>query len=176
VRFHQHICQLIGEMLAIQGYGIVGCPTHPSRILASQEAIKALHKIDPDAPTSTARVKFPLDPDERGRFAQLASAGIFIGGSRGTITEFNLCQEAKIKPLIPIAAGAGASGEHLAHEMRQDSEKFFDKNVWICTKRTLTNSSKLNNNNKLPRNYFEFPPTNNAHTHELLSANRQNIV
>lgn len=126
-RFRE-ICRHIGAALAGEGYAIVGCPSHPSRVLAAQEARKALQEITADAPFETGGVQFPLDAQERSRFVGLARAGVFVGGSSGTRQEFGLCKEYGVKPLIPVA-GAGGAGHSLAQELAADQAAFWDVKI-----------------------------------------------
>lgn len=129
------ICRQIGAALAGEGYGVVGCPPHPSRVLAAQEARKALREITADAPFETGGVQFPLNAGERTRFVRLARAGVFVGGSSGTRQEFGLCKQYGVKPLIPVA-GAGGAGHALAQELVEDQTAFWDvaigKDVVAC--------------------------------------------
>ena len=118
----------IGETIAKLRYGIVGCPPHPSRVLASVEAIAGLYKTAPDAPVSHANVKFPLSKLDQLRFASLASAAVFIGGSEGTFEEFTICQQLGIKPLIPIA-GADGTGKILAKKLFTSPQSYFDVKI-----------------------------------------------
>jgi hypothetical protein len=77
------IARELGKALGRANFGIVGCPPHSSRVLASVEAMKGLTEVRPMAPTSYGAVSFPLDRQKRARFAKLAGAAIFVGGSRG---------------------------------------------------------------------------------------------
>jgi len=126
-RFRE-VCRQIGVALAGEGYGIVGCPSHPSRVLAAQEARQALQEITADAPFETGGVRFPLDAQERSRFVRLARAGVFVGGSSGTRQEFGLCQEYGVRPLIPVA-GAGGAGHSLAQQLAEDQAAFWDVTI-----------------------------------------------
>ena len=121
----QGICKGLGATIAELRYGIVGCPPHPSRVLASVEAIRGLYQIAPDAPVSDASVTFPLAMEDRVRFAALASAAIFAGGGTGTLEEYSVCRELQITPLIPVA-GLNRASAHLADRMLENPREFFN--------------------------------------------------
>ena len=80
---------------------------------------------------------FPLDQKERERFAALASAAVFVGGSSGTLKEYKICVSAKIKPLIPVGY-AGGTGEKLAADMIKNPSAYFNQNVNWLTKMKLS--------------------------------------
>lgn len=113
IKHFRDICQTLGETIAELGFGIVGCPSHRSRALASQEARLGAQRINPKFKFCDAAVKFPLDASERERFVRLASGAVFVGGGHGTLDEFELCVDAGLAPLIPVA-GCGGSGARLA--------------------------------------------------------------
>lgn len=133
----RRVCRSIGRTIGRLGFGIVGCKPHFSRVLASEQAIIGLHDIDPSLPTTTARMAFPLDQKERERFAALASAAVFVGGSSGTLKEYKICVSAKIKPLIPVGY-AGGTGEKLAADMIKNPSAYFNQNVNWLTKMKLS--------------------------------------
>lgn len=135
------ICEQIGELLAELGCGIIGCPPHPERVLASQSAMRGLKRVNPDAPTFTANVRFPLNAAERSRFVQFASAGIFVGGTGGTLQEFELLHQAGIKPLIPVS-GAGGTGAVLARQMLGGTNPFVSAKLGRGEIETLANPSQ----------------------------------
>lgn len=113
IRRFKQICELIGEALGRDGFGIAGCAPHHSRVLASQEARTGLLRTNPQAVFTTEGMEFPLDDHERSKFVTRVVAGIFVAGSSGTQREFELCRQKGIRPLIPVA-GAGGTAAALA--------------------------------------------------------------
>jgi hypothetical protein len=126
-RFKQ-ICDLIGETLGRNGFGIAGCAAHHSRVLASQEARTGLLRANPQAVFTTEGMKFPLDDQERSKFVKRVFAGIFVAGSSGTQSEFDLCRQKGIRPLIPVA-GAGGTAAALASVVLNSSSDFLTRPV-----------------------------------------------
>jgi hypothetical protein len=127
-RFRE-ICGAIGEMLAMHGYGIVGCPPHVERVLASQSARIGLHRINPTAVFSAAGLpENRLYAQDRIRLVNRASAAIFIGGSQGTLEEYETCRRHHVEPLVPVAGARGAGAE-LAARLRLNNADFWSKHV-----------------------------------------------
>ena len=121
------ICEAIGEMLGREGFGIVGCPPHVERVLASQCAKIGLLRVNPTACFSTAGLPDNrLYAQDRIRFIRRASVAVFIGGSDGTLQEYRQCKEHGTDPLIPVS-GAGGAGAELARRLSLDPTDF-----WSC--------------------------------------------
>ncbi|MBM3236713.1 hypothetical protein FJZ31_10510 [Candidatus Poribacteria bacterium] len=140
-RFCQ-ICEAIGKALAGGNYGLVGCPPHWERVLASQHAKKGLHSVKPNAPFSTEGLpENRLFAEDRIRFVKVANAAVFIGGSSGTMEEFELCRSYHVKPLIPVA-GAGGTGAKLAKQLLYNPKEFCDYEIDEKTIATLTSTDE----------------------------------
>lgn len=126
------ISQAVGKALAIENIpniGLLGCAPHSERVLASQEAKRGFHSVNPEAPFSTGTsYNNKFYHDDRLNLISEANAAVFIGGSSGTIEECELCIRQGIRPLIPVA-GAGGAGLTLSKRAVNNAENFWGTSI-----------------------------------------------
>jgi len=127
-RFLQ-IAEAIGRALALPNVGLLGCAPHSERVLASEAARVGFRSVDPTAAVSTGTSSVDkFYHDDRINLARKANAAVFVGGSSGTLEEYDLCRSRHVSPLIPVA-GAGGGGATLARRAVNAQDQFWKNPV-----------------------------------------------
>jgi|GEM_PF-2885117 len=125
----RQVSEEIGKVLALPSIELLGAAEHGERVLASQSAKRGLHSANPHASFSTGTSSVDrFTHEDRLGLAASANGAIFIGGSSGTLEEYQICRAHHASPLIPIAA-AGGTGATLAQRALIAPDEFWAASV-----------------------------------------------